>query len=100
SIDSTLVLATRKIELPFENFGQTFRMLDHFAVHIGNVQSAVGTDCHLDGAEPDVAGANELGVFVDAVAAVGDAISDKMLAMDEIAADVGGERDHAVFFRP
>ena len=50
-------------------------MFDHFAIHIGHIQPAVGSDRHLHGAEPDIFGANKLGVLIDPVAAIRDAVA-------------------------
>ena len=68
-------------------------MLDRFAIHVANEQAAVGAERHLHGAEPNIFRANKLGVLIDPIAAISDAIGHEPLAMDQIAAHVGSEHD-------
>jgi len=49
-------------------------MLDHFAVHVGYVESAVRPIAELDWAEPDVCRGNELMLIVDTIPFEGHAV--------------------------
>src|SRR5204863_3689397 len=71
-------------------------VLDYLAVHVEDVESAIGAVCELHGAEPVVARREELAFFVDADAFEHAVFDDQLFAMHEVAADVADYYPFAV----
>ena len=59
-VEPPLVAAAGQVEVLLDDRRQAGRMLDHFAVHVEDVQRAVRSVRELHGPEPVVAGRNEL----------------------------------------
>ena len=74
-------------------------MLDDFAVHVADVEAAVGGVDEIDGAAPEVVAGAEVFCAIDLHGFEGDAVGDELHAVEEIAGDIGDEGEVAVFGR-
>src|SRR5262245_26342438 len=92
AVESTAVAAASEIEVLLDDGRQAVGVLDDLAVHVEDVERAVGGVGELDGTEPDVAGGDEFGFFVDAAADEADAVGFETLAVDQVAADIADDR--------
>ena len=93
AVQPPAIAATREVEVLLDFRWQTRGVLDRFAVHVDDVQAAIGAVRELHGAEPVVFRRQKLTVFVDAICTILNALGERQfLAMDEVAADIGHER--------
>src|SRR5438045_2147609 len=86
AIDVPAVVPGAEIEAPLNLWRYPFGMLDHKAVHVGNVERAVRTGFQHGRSKPVVAGREEFGFgfFLCAMAREGNAVPLQHFAMDEI----------------
>ena len=84
----------------FNALGNGPRVLDGFAVHVGDVQAAVGRVGELHGPEPVIRRGNELALLL-VLGSHGNglhAVVTQQFAMDKITAGIGNERVAAKSF--
>ena len=68
-------------------------MLDHFAIHVGDVERAVGSIGEGNRPEPEIARGEEFGFWfvLSALGFEGDTVRAKFFAVYQIAADISDE---------
>ena len=59
-VDATAIVAAIEVEVVLDRWGQRPRVLDHLAVHVGDVECAVRSADELHWAEPVVGAGEEL----------------------------------------
>src|SRR5262245_29617623 len=97
-IEPPALFAAAEVNLGFDVVGDRPGMLDRLAIHVEDGERAVGGIDEVDGAEPVVAGADELSVFVGAAAFECDAVAGEDLPVNEVTGDFTYEDIPAEFF--
>ncbi len=78
-------------------FRQILRMLDGFAIHVADVERAIGAVGEVDGAAPIVGRGEEFQIVVSAFRGEGDVGFNEDVVMDEVAGRFAGEGIAAIF---
>src|SRR5258706_6046969 len=93
AVDAATIVAAVQVEVLFNIVGQRPRMLDDFAVHIDDVQCAVGRIGKLHRAKPGIFGGDELDRLLigRALRFQAHAVGNKNFSMDEVAASITEE---------
>jgi hypothetical protein len=91
AVDASAVAASFQVQHSFEVIGHGPWVFDGFAVHVEEVEGAVGSMYEVYRSEPVVGGGEEFAVLVDATGAEGGAGGGELLAVNEIGGDIGEE---------
>ena len=97
-VNPATVVATVEVDVLLDAVRKRPRVLDHFAVHIGNVKRAVRADLHLHRPKPVVGRGEELPVafIVGALRGKFYPMGTKFFSMNQVAPSVGDESVAAV----
>ena len=93
-VDAPAVVAAVQVEVFLEQLRQRPRVLDHFAIHVGHVERAVGAVGQLHGAKPSVGRGEEFHLLLvgGAFGLEARAVGPDFFPMNQIAPAVGHER--------
>jgi len=91
AVDSSAIAASFEVQLGFEVRWHGPGVFDGFAVHVEEVEGAIGGMNEVNGSEPVVGGGEKFAVVVDALGVEGGAGGCELLAVYEIGGDIGEE---------
>ena len=100
SVDPSSISAAGQIQVFLDDRVQAEWMLDHLAVHIGQVEAAIGRIGKLDWSKPDIGRPQEFRLLIKPLALVANSLERELFAMHQVTAHIADHGESLHLPRP